>query len=72
MENATNALAAEREWRCCRGRTNLFWRTLRTAEDPSMAEQISDLAGLAEKYCLVSRSVSCPVHYHLSVEISEE
>jgi len=43
-----------------------------TVKDPSMAEQICDLAGLAEKYCLVSRSVSCPVHYHLSVEISEE
>lgn len=43
-----------------------------TIKDPSVAEKISDLAGLAEKHCLVSRSVSCPVHYQLSVEISEE
>lgn len=43
-----------------------------TVKDPSMAKQTCDWAGLAEKYCLVSRSVSCPVHYHLSVEISEE
>jgi organic hydroperoxide reductase OsmC/OhrA len=41
-------------------------------KDPSLAKKISELAALAEKHCLVSRSVSCPVHYHLSVEISEE
>jgi len=43
-----------------------------TVKDPSVAEKICDLAGLAEKHCLVSRSVSCPVQYHISVEISEE
>jgi len=43
-----------------------------TAKDPSAAAKTSDLAGLAEKHCLVSRSLSCPVHYHLSVEVSEE
>lgn len=43
-----------------------------TVKDPSVAEKICHLAELAEKHCLVSRSVSCPVHYHLSVEISEE
>jgi len=43
-----------------------------TVKDPSVAEKVCDLAGLAEKHCLVSRSVSCPVHYHLSVEVSEE
>jgi organic hydroperoxide reductase OsmC/OhrA len=47
-------------------------RATATVKDPSVAEKICDLAGLAEKHCLVSRSVSCPVHYHLSVEISEE
>jgi organic hydroperoxide reductase OsmC/OhrA len=43
-----------------------------TVKDPSLAEKICDLAGQAEKHCLVSRSVSCPVQYHISVEISEE
>jgi organic hydroperoxide reductase OsmC/OhrA len=43
-----------------------------TVKDPSIAEKVSDLAGLTEKHCLVSRSLSCPVHYRLSVEISEE
>jgi organic hydroperoxide reductase OsmC/OhrA len=43
-----------------------------TVKEPSLAEKIRELAGLAERYCLVSRSVSCPVQYHLSVEISEE
>jgi organic hydroperoxide reductase OsmC/OhrA len=43
-----------------------------TVDDPSLAEKVSEAARLAEKYCLVSRSVSCPVYYHLQVEISEE
>lgn len=43
-----------------------------TVNDPGLAEKVSDTARLAEKYCLVSRSVSCPVHYHLQVAISEE
>ena len=43
-----------------------------TVKEPSLAEKVCDLAALAEKHCLVSRSVSCPVHYHLHVEISEE
>ncbi len=43
-----------------------------TVDDPSLAEKVSDAAQRAEKYCLVSRSVSCPVYYHLHVEISEE
>ena len=43
-----------------------------TVKYPNVAATICDLAQVAEKHCLVSRSVSCPVHYHLSVEISEE
>ena len=47
-------------------------RATATVKDPSVAEKISHLAELAEKHCLVSRSVSCPVHFHLSVEMSGE
>ena len=43
-----------------------------TVREPRLAERICELAGLAKKYCLVSRSVSCPVHYDLHVEIAEE
>ncbi|OHB61733.1 MAG: hypothetical protein A2Y76_00135 [Planctomycetes bacterium RBG_13_60_9] len=43
-----------------------------TVKQPSLAEKLCELAALAEKHCLVSRSVSCPVHYHLHVELSEE
>jgi organic hydroperoxide reductase OsmC/OhrA len=41
-------------------------------KDVQAAEKASELAAMAEKYCLVSRSVSCPVHYDLHVEIGEE
>jgi len=41
-------------------------------KEPSLAEKVCEMATLAEKYCLVSRSVSCPVHCHLHVEVSEE
>jgi len=47
-------------------------RATATVKEPSLAEKVCEMAGLADKYCLVSRSVSCPVHYHLHVEISEE
>jgi len=30
-------------------------------------EKVRELGDLAEKYCLVSRSVACPVHYHLEI-----
>jgi len=32
------------------------------------AEKVRELGDLAEKYCLVSRSVTCPVHYRLEVK----
>jgi len=47
-------------------------RATATVEEPSVAEKVCELAALAEKHCLVSRSVSCPVHYYLHVEVSEE
>jgi len=31
-------------------------------------EKVHQLGDLAEKYCLVSRSVTCPVHYRLEVK----
>ena len=36
------------------------------------AEKVRQLGDLAEKYCLVSRSVTCPVHYELEVETTEK
>jgi len=32
------------------------------------AEKAREFGNLAEKYCLVSRSVACPVHYRLEVK----
>ncbi len=43
-----------------------------TVRDQAVAEKLRELAGLAERHCLVSRSLSCPVHYHLRVALSEE
>jgi len=36
--------------------------------DHGFAEKIREFGNLAEKYCLVSRSVACPVHYELEVK----
>jgi organic hydroperoxide reductase OsmC/OhrA len=33
-----------------------------------LVEKVRQLGDLAEKYCLVSRSVACPVHYQLQVD----
>jgi len=35
--------------------------------DKNQAERIEEIAQLAEKYCLVSGSVSCPVEYSVDV-----
>ena len=35
-------------------------------------EKIQEAGHLAEKYCLVSKSVACPVDYQLEVEIEEK
>ena len=34
--------------------------------NPQQADQVATLAALAEKYCLVSNSVACPLHYEAS------
>ena len=52
--------------------TDVQVRATATVKESSLAEKICELAALAEKHCLVSRSVSCPVHYDLHVELSEE
>jgi len=36
-------------------------------DDANQAEKIEEIAQLAEKYCLVSGSVSCPVEYGVEV-----
>ena len=36
-------------------------------QDPQQVDKINKLAELAEQYCLVSNSVSCPVHYQVIV-----
>jgi len=39
-----------------------------TLKQQQLAEKVRQLGDLAEKYCLVSRSVTCPVHYRLEVK----
>ena len=36
-------------------------------EDSEQKEKIQEIAALAEKYCLVSNSVSCPVEYSVGL-----
>jgi organic hydroperoxide reductase OsmC/OhrA len=48
--------------------TNVEVRAEVTLQDQDLVEKVNELADLAEKYCLVSRSVACPVHYRLKVE----
>jgi organic hydroperoxide reductase OsmC/OhrA len=48
--------------------TNVEVRAEVTLNQEELAEKVSELGDLAEKYCLVSRSVACPVHYRLRVE----
>ncbi|MCF7974811.1 MAG: OsmC family protein [Phycisphaerae bacterium] len=35
--------------------------------DAQQSDEIAKLGQLAEKYCLVSNSMTCPVHYHIRV-----
>ena len=35
--------------------------------DYRFAEKVCEFGNLAEKYCLVSRSLACPVRYHLEI-----
>lgn len=39
-----------------------------TLAQQELAEKVHQLRDLAEKYCLVSRSVTCPVQYELEVK----
>ncbi len=39
-----------------------------TLAQQELAEKVAQLGDLAEKYCLVSRSVNCPVQYELEVK----
>jgi len=39
-----------------------------TLAQQDLAEKVTQLGDLAEKYCLISRSVVCPVHYELQVK----
>jgi len=48
--------------------TNVEVRAEVTLKQQELAEKARELGDLAEKYCLVSRSVSCPVHYLLEVK----
>ena len=40
-----------------------------TLKQQEVAEKVRELGDLAEKYCLISRSVACPVHYQMQVDI---
>jgi len=48
--------------------TNVEVRAKVTLEQENLAEKVRGLGALAEKYCLVSRSVACPIHYELDVK----
>ena len=50
--------------------TSVDVRAKVSLDDESQAEKIEKIAELAEKYCLVSGSVSCPVSYE--VELLDE
>ena len=42
-----------------------------TLQQQDLVEKARELGDLAEKYCLVSRSVTCPVRYSLVVQVKE-
>ena len=49
--------------------TNVEVQVKVTLQDRNFAEKVRELGNLSEKYCLVSRSVACPVQYQLQVEM---
>lgn len=51
--------------------TNVEVRAEVTLRQQELAEKVRELGDLAEKYCLVSRSVTCPVQYSLVVQVKE-
>ena len=48
--------------------TNVEVRAEVALKQQELAEKVRELGDLAEKYCLVSRSVACPVRYELEVK----
>lgn len=48
--------------------TNVKVRAKVTVQNQDLAEKANEIGDLAQKYCLVSRSVACPVHYQLKVK----
>jgi len=51
--------------------TNVKVRAEVTLKQQELAEKVRELGVLAEKYCLVSRSVACPIKYSLMVKVKE-
>ena len=47
--------------------TKVAVRAKVTVENGGAAEKIGELRDLAEKYCLVSNSVKCPIEYEVSI-----
>jgi len=47
--------------------TNVQIRAKVMLSDHGFAEKVREFGNLAEKYCLVSRSLACPVRYHLEI-----
>ena len=52
--------------------TNVRVRAKLILRQGNLAEKVRQLGDLAEKYCLVSHSVTCPVHYELEVKTTEK
>ena len=52
--------------------TNVEVRAKVQLNEGKFAEKMREAGQLAEKYCLVSRSVACPVDYQLEIEIKEK
>jgi len=49
--------------------TNVEVRAEVALQQTDLAGKVLEAGNLAEKYCLISRSVTCPVDYQLKVEI---
>ncbi len=49
--------------------TNIEVRAKVELSEDKFTEKIQEAGQLAEKYCLVSKSVACPVNYQLEIEI---
>lgn len=52
--------------------TNVEVRAKVQLSEEKFAEKIQEAGHLAEKYCLVSKSVACPVNYQLGIEIKRK